>query len=372
MNRFPENKIIEELRNGISSSKNSHISLSSLHKAAERLNPEMPVYLMSPEGKTLFFRCISMLISNGLISPVGRKPGSADGFYLKYKICKRARQKDDELIEQIIRSIVPPARLDFYLKNPEHYLDDKEIIEKVMGFLKAKNTKNTKNTKNAENDNWVTVNERSYELFGDEKFLRGAESDRSRGKIILNRLGLDYRDIGCRETLEPFFSFIEKTFHSTTDRQIFIIENRDTFWSFKRNMTSIKADMLVYGEGRKILSSFQFMEEYNVTLGRDKIYYFGDLDAEGVNIFCELADKYPSYGIMPFREGYLAMLEIGTRRGLSKTPKPQRMSRVNIERFLSFFERPRAAQLKSLLEKGFYIPQEALSATEMKERFGNA
>lgn len=268
-------------------------------------------------------------------------------------------------------------------------MEDKEIIGKVMRFLegyhcrrtgivqgKTENFENSKINKNAENtknaDNWVTVNERSYELFGDEKFLQGAESGRSRGKIILNRLGLDYRDLGCRETLEPFFSFIEKTFHSTTDRQIFIIENRDTFWSFKRNMTPIKADMLVYGEGRKILSSFQFMEEYNVILGRDKIYYFGDLDAEGVNIFCELADKYSSYGIIPFREGYLAMLEIGTRRGLLKTPKPQRMSRVNIERFISFFEQPWAAKLKSLLEKGFYIPQEALSATEMKERFGNA
>lgn len=384
MNQHFEQKITEALKKAISAGKGSYIALGALHKAAEGTGPEAPVYLMSPDGRALFRKCIDALVSAGLISPVGRRPGSTDGLYLKYRINKAARQKDDELAKQIIRSIIPPAKLDFYLKNPWLYREDKEIIEKIMGFLKTyhsgnvglvggKGLANGSGGSGKNTENWVTVNERSYELFGDEKFLRGAESDRSVGETILRRLGLGFSDIGCNETLEPFFSFMGKAFHIAAVRKVFIIENKDTFWSFKRNaMVPVKGDMLVYGEGRKILSSFQFMEEYNITPGRDEILYFGDLDAEGVNIFCELADKYPPYGIKPFCEGYLAMLEIGTRRGLRKTPKLQRMCAENIDRFCGFFEQPWVERLKALLNEGFYIPQEALSAAEMRERFGTS
>lgn len=351
--------MIEKLRNKISYNKGSYILLSALQKTVEGMNPEMPAFLMSSDGRAIFHRCIGMLISDNLISPVGRKPDLADGLYSKYRICKAMKHKDGELASQIIRTIVPPARIDFYLKNPDLYLEDREVIENIMEFLKQ-----------AAGD-IVTVNERSYQLFGDEKFFRGAQSSRSRGETVLHRLGLDYRDIGCEETLEPFFSFMSKDFHSATDRHIFIIENKDTFWSFKRSiMNSIKADMVIFGEGRKILSSFQFVEEYNVDPDRDTILYFGDLDAEGVNIFCELAERYSTYRIKPFHDGYAAMLEIGSGHKPVKIPKQQRINMDHIEKFCSFFGHALSQQLGRLLNGGFYIPQEALSATEMRYRFG--
>lgn len=181
--------------------------------------------------------------------------------------------------------------------------------------------------------------------------------------------------MACEETVEPFFGFYDKDFHSLISRNIFIVENKDTFWSFKRNImdysSRIKVDMLVYGEGRKILSSFKFVSEYDVNLLADRFFYFGDLDAEGINIYCELLDEYPQYEISPFHEGYQAILEIGLRRESAKTPKEQKLKKENIFRFIKVFEDSWAAKLKKHLEGGFYIPQEALSATEMKERFGN-
>lgn len=281
MSEFPEQKMIQKLKNEISNSKGSYIFLAALQKSVEGMDTEMPSFLMRSDGRAIFRQSIGILISDNLISPVGRKPDLADGLYSKYRICKTPVRKDGELANQIIREITPPAVIDFYLKNPDLYLEDREVIEKIIKFL------------NQAPGDIVTVNERSYQLFGDEKFFRGAESSRSRGETILHRLGLDYRDIGCEETVEPFFSFMSKDFHSSAGRYIFIIENRDTFWSFKRSiMNSIKADMLIFGEGRKILSSFQFMEEYNVDPEGDTIFYFGDLDAEGVNIFCELDERY--------------------------------------------------------------------------------
>jgi len=129
--------------------------------------------------------------------------------------------------------------------------------------------------------------------------------------------------------------------------------------------------MLVYGEGKKIISSFKFVDEYDVDPQRDIFFYFGDLDAEGINIYCELLDQYPQYRILPFCEGYQAVFEIGQRREPVKIPKRQKVNIENIERFISAFDQSWAIKLKKLLEGGFYIPQEALSAVEMKERFGS-
>lgn len=359
MREFSEQKMIQKLRNEISNNRGSYILLAVLQKSVEGMNQEMPSFLMSSDGRAIFHQCIGKLVSDNLISPVGRKPDLADGLFSKYRIHKTPKRKDEELTNQIVREITPPARVDFYLKNPDLYLKDREVIEKIIEFL------------NQASEDIVTVNERSYQLFGDEKFFRGAQSSRSRGETILHRLGLDYRDIGCEETLEPFFSFISKDFYSTTGRYIFIIENRDTFWSFKRSiLNSIKVDMLIFGEGRKILSSFQFMEEYNAEPEGDIIFYFGDLDAEGVNIFCELAEKYPAYRIRPFHDGYAALMEIGSGHKPKKIPKQQRINREHIEKFCGFFGQPLAQQLGRLLNGGFYIPQEALSAAQMRERFG--
>ncbi|MDD4583373.1 MAG: DUF2220 family protein, partial [Eubacteriales bacterium] len=244
-----------------------------------------------------------------------------------------------------------------------NFLNDRSIIETISDFLKQKDK------------DFVTVNERAYELFGDEKFFKGEGKERSPGETILKRLGVSYLDIGCQETLEPFFSFQKKNFNALNSRKIYIIENKDTFWSFKRvimdSIPTFKTDMLIYGEGRKIISSFKFMNEYYVEPERDQFHYFGDLDAEGINIYCELLDQYPQYKIFPFYEGYQAVLEIGSGKAPVKTPKRQKISKKNIGRFLNGFDSHVAKELKILLEEGYYIPQEALSATEMKERFKN-
>jgi len=96
--------------------------------------------------------------------------------------------------------------------------------------------------------------------------------------------------------------------------------------------------MLIYREGRKIISNFRFIEEYGVNPKQDCIFYFGDLDAEGIKICCELLDEYPQYKIVPFCEGYQAVLEIGLGKEPVKTPKEQKSKQENIARFSTTFE----------------------------------
>jgi hypothetical protein len=68
--------------------------------------------------------------------------------------------------------------------------------------------------------------------------------------------------------------------------------------------------------------------------------------------------------------GYQAVLEIGLAKAPVKTPKDQRLIKENVEKFLQAFAPPWDVRIKEHLLQGFYIPQEALSAEEMKERFG--
>jgi hypothetical protein len=353
-----------KLKNEINSLPGSFILLAKLYSLAEGATAEMPAFLQSPEGRAAFNKAVMKLVSEQLISPVG-KNFTAQGLSVKYRINKIPAEKNQVLVKQIITTIAPPAALDYYLKHPQDFLSDRDVIGMIAHFLREKNKE------------LLTVNERAYQLFGDEKFFKGEGRERSRGAVVLSRLGLSYAALGCQETAEPFFSFQNKEFLSRVSRNIYIIENKDTFWSFKRNIlddpaSRIKADMLIYGEGRKIISSFRFIEEYGVNPEQDCIFYFGDLDAEGINIYCELLDKYPQYKIVPFCEGYQAVLEIGLRKEPVKTPKEQKSKQENIARFNAAFEHTWARKLKSHLEGGFYIPQEALSAAKMKERFGSA
>ncbi|WP_371363614.1 hypothetical protein SRRS_44920 [Sporomusa rhizae] len=362
-NEINNDRIYIKLKNEITDCQSTYILVEKFLAAAEDVNCDMPVFLQSPAGQAAFRNVVEKLVFEQLIAPVGNKPNTISGLYQKYRVNKKLKQKNSELVAQIIKSILPPATLDYYIKNPQDFINDQAIIEAISNFLSQKHK------------DIITVNERAYELFGDEKFFKGTGQSRSRGEIVLKRLGLSWLSIGCQETIEPFFSFHKKNFHLRTARKIYIIENKDTFWSFKQNimdcLSSITVDMLVYGEGRKIISSFRFMEEYDLNPQIDKFFYFGDLDPEGINIYCELVDEYPQYKIVPFVVGYQAVLAIGQSKPSLKTPKQQKIKLENIKRFIENFDQPQAVKLKSHLEGGFYIPQEALSATQMKERFGS-
>ena len=164
---------------------------------------------MGSDGRAIFCQCIGKLLSDSLISPVGRKPDLADGLHSKYRICKTPKRKDEELANQIIREITPPAGVDFYLKNPDLYLEDREVIEKIIRFL------------NQASGDIVTVNERSYQLFGDEKFFsRGWEWQEQR-RDNSAKTGAGLSGYWLRRDCRAFFQLYVKGF-SLDNRQVYI------------------------------------------------------------------------------------------------------------------------------------------------------
>lgn len=354
------NQIYQVIKNGIMKKRNKTITLNELYSIAKGSNMISSVDLSDPEGIQVFQNAVNELIGDAIIESIGKSQNSFFELPGKFKILNEEDREVQRLKDGIVKLIIPPATKTYYLKNIDDFKQDQKIIGEIIAFLK----------KDHQDTVVATVNERSYELFTDEKLLIGRGLSGEDGRKVMMRLGLTYENLYCKETLEPFFSFQNRTFQGQKENVIFIIENKDTFWTFKEELldqkTTLDVNMLIYGEGRKILSSFQFMENYVTNIESQKYFYFGDLDAEGINIFIELGVRYPECNILPFKEAYQAIYEIGNSKQIFKTLKTQNIVEKHIDKFVEFFEEPLRREIKMLLFQRLYVPQEALSLAEIR------
>ena len=127
-----------------------------------------------------------------------------------------------------------------------------------------------------------------------------------------------------------------------------------------------KIGTLIYGAGKGIIRSFQdfslcaepYMKEKD-----NKIYYFGDLDYEGILIYENLYQAYEAECIIePFVEGYLKMLQRADEIGVHQMPMMKEGQNKNIGViFKQYLGEKQFAQIHRLLEQGRYIPQEILA-----------
>lgn len=176
---------------------------------------------------------------------------------------------------------------------------------------------------------------------------------------IIKKLGLTLQDLKCYETYEPFFYYENKEF---SKGKILIIENKDTFWTIQNAVKTNKYKniyLIIYGEGKKILKSFEFIN--NFKLENNIIEYFGDIDYEGINIYEQLKSKYSQYNIKAYKTGYQKILDI------EKNPNKIRANQIcnlkNNEEFLKEFDKDYQRKLKYMFENKLYIPQEVFNAS---------
>ena len=189
-------------------------------------------------------------------------------------------------------------------------------------------------------------------MFQNEKLLKERED-------IIKKLGLTIQDLKCYETYEPFFYYENKEF---CKGKILIIENKATFWTIQNAVKTTKYKniyLIIYGEGKKILKSFEFIN--NFKLENNIIEYFGDIDYEGINIYEQLKSKYSQYNIKAYKIGYQKILDI------EKNPNKIRTNQIcnlkNNEEFLKEFDKNYQEKLKYIFENKLYIPQEVFNAS---------
>ena len=260
-------------------------------------------------------------------------------------------------IEELRYQIIPDISVDYYLRHLESYEADREWVLQLNKYLKER--KETLQFK-------VSANERSFEIWGREKFL-----SKGQGRRILKRCGLEMSFFNIYETTEPL-AYYSRT--RNVPQNLLILENKDTFFSMRRRLLEgnetilgIKIDTLIYGAGKGIFRSFEdfdlCVEPYMKAAG-NQIYYFGDLDYEGIGIYENLsADFGEKWNIVPFEAGYTKMLS--KAKGVDSIPETKEGQNRNIKDiFFSYFSMEQVKRMKEILEKGYYIPQEILNISD--------
>lgn len=356
--------------------------------------------LMSMAGRMdypEFAHLINRLIEEELLDPVkasgknGRRPPLPN----KFRIIKPKKDYTKALEE--IKLLHPSFNHSKYARQPDMYIKHKQEIDALSKFL-------------WEHEDLLqspmSINERSFQIWGLEKLLK----EKSVIKTIFQFNDWDLSLLNYYETPEPFFEY---NFSAAEEMNILIIENKDTWFTIRKIMREDGLNrlfrdyhVLLYGEGKKIISRDNRLEEYDklqqgsfqsaarksgdtrndsgfrtpddkncacltqeeshsrhgqTAPGKNNYYYFGDLDYEGIEIFQTLKAENPGLNIFLCTELYSWMLRESKKYRLPKTKEGQRRRSIDIDLFLQHFPAAEQAQIKGILGQGTYIPQEILN-----------
>ena len=151
----------------------------------------------------------------------------------------------------------------------------------------------------------------------------------------------------------PYYAHIRNT-----PQNLLILENKDPFFSMRSHLLCGHATIfgtevgtLIYGAGKGILRSFQdfdFCAEPYMRDPRNQIFYFGDLDYEGIGIYENLAERFQDrWTIRPFVPAYKAMLQKTDH--IHKLPETKEHQNRNIgSTFFAYFDKETIRKIQSV------------------------
>lgn len=305
---------------------------------------------------------IDDLINQDKLQPIksSEKTPNYPQIHKKYKIIQK-NNENSELIKELNTL--------YFSLSPSFYKKNLNLYEKHRDYIKILNSYLINNSSYLNNK--ISVNERSYEIFRDEKFLMS-----DLGKEICSHLNLDiYKSLNVYPTPEPFCYY---SISSKTPQKILIIENKDTFISvmklFVLGQTSILGEdisTIIYGEGYKIKSSFDYIYE-DLTINylsnvNNEILYWGDIDREGFVIYEVFKNKYANLNIKLFDKAYELMINKSKSINLSKIKNKQKS---NYKNSLEELHNDLKEEIVNIIDNKNYIPQEILNIFDLGGSYG--
>lgn len=308
-------------------------------------------------------KLICNLIENNVIRPVkaSRTNGMRPALYNKYFIIEEKKDYSS-YIDEINYTLNPLINTSYYFKNLDKYIDDRKYILKFSKFLDNRN--------NRMSNKAISKNECSFEIWQEEKFL-----SEGKGEKILKNLGFDLDILNVYETSEPLSYY---SVNKVEPQNILILENKDTFYTYRKylmdncgnNILGQSISTLIYGSGKKIYRSFSdftlWAEPYFFNK-ENNIFYFGDLDFEGIIIYERLYDEFKeNIEIKLFQEAYIYMIDKYTDKDLD-LPKTKDLQNKNIKDiFLNNFDDNYKNKIIRILNSGKYIPQEIININDLE------
>lgn len=201
----------------------------------------------------------------------------------------------------------------------------------------------------------VTPQERSFQLVRDEKWI-----DEGGGKVLLERLGI-LSKLKINNEPDPLMLAVNPKNFSQAEYSHLIVENKATYYGLLSALDSTKFTTLIYGAGWKIISGISHLEK-QLSLGGRKhtLYYFGDIDFEGIAIWNALNKKVPTEPACDF---YRELVKKNSAKGKENQNKNQEA----LNNFLKFFDKENQNNIKYTLENKGYYPQEGLNKKELQD-----
>jgi hypothetical protein len=319
--------------------------------------------LMHIDDYNLYYQIVMIFVEEELLRPIiaSGSNGLNPALHKRYQVIKIDKSFDCYLGE--IKKLHPIFNIEGYLGSPFKYSNDREFVLKLNEFFRYR-------TSLLEEP--ASINERSFQIFGIEKMIKNNPVFRS---IIGFNANLD-GFLNMYNAPEPFFEHVINDSMDLTQYNILIVENKDTWYSLRKIMSNgnnrigdLSIDCLLYGEGKKITRKKDSLTEYTQANYGDKLveyFYFGDLDMEGIGIFENLITANSDLNIYLMKELYVDMLNEAKGIILPKSSEQQQVSGGNV--FFSYFDEDQMIEIKDLLYKGIYIPQEILTYGYFKRK----
>lgn len=304
-----------------------------------------------------FVDTVKSLNSSNIINGIGctfngRKPA----LHSKYRIIKEDIDYS-EFIDEINYTLTPKIDKTYLKKNIKYYIENRDNIIKINNFILFNLEKlNTS----------ISINERSFQIFGKEKELR-------KSKSLIKKLGLEENFFNYYETSEPI-AYYSKS--KKSPQNILIIENKDTFYTIRKYIKEedncvlgLKIDTVIYGGGKSKIPSlkeFKYYTEDYISNPNNSFYYFGDVDYEGIVIYESYKNKtLDEIDLKPFTSAYKYIVDkcISFADSLPTTKEGQNK---NIgDAFFISFDKSYRDKIFSILKNDKYIPQEALNYEDL-------
>ncbi len=314
--------------------------------------------LYKVESYGLLYEKVMALVKAGGLVPIKNSGlnGKSPALYKRYRIV--APQKDMTRYEEELNyNMSTLLDVTYYLKHLEQYEEDRENIMLLNQYLKQRDG----------NEDFISLNERSFEIWGREKYLK-----QEGGMILLRRLGLSLEVLRVYETVPPVAYYVQ---HKKVPQTVLIVENMDTFYSMRQHLMKGKQEIagveigtLVYGAGKQIVKGFEnfIMLGESYLQDKDNVFlYFGDLDYEGISIYESLKKRAEQLcPIVLFTALYERMLDKSQQMQLPLPQTKEKQNRVEITDFLQNFEVARQQVIQVILGADEYIPQEILNGKD--------
>ena len=232
----------------------------------------------------------------------------------------------------------------YYSLGEKYWERDLPYIMKINSYL------NSKGIPTGE----YTTSELSYRFVGNEKWI-----DEEGGKVILERIGL-WKRLNINFMPDPLMIAVNRNKILGETHMHLIVENKSTFYALMDDIENTEFTSLVYGAGWKITSGISVLED-QLRLGceQNKVFYFGDLDYEGISIWNAVNEKREAFLAVDFYKEFF-------KNHFSYGKHGQIHNDEAVKNFLNNFSVDYKDRIMDMLKRGGYYPQEGLEKEKMR------